>query len=107
MSEVKEEEIKELAVELQGLLENHLLEDPASAHPYIVRALEIKKIITQYGYLVTWQASLNPETFELDVTVNVYKPKADMSAENQALYDKWFLEANRPKCEYSPDHLSE
>lgn len=97
MPESIDEKLTELTQKLQGLLQDHLLEDSDRAHPYIVQAADIRKFITQCGYLVKYRADLNPGTLALDVIVTVYKPKADMTAEEQALYDKWFFEANGVK----------
>ena len=94
MLEKVEDEIRALAVQLQEILEKNLLKDPKIAHDKMIEARNIRSKITQYGYLVDWKANLNSETFELEVTVDIFKPKENMAPEEQEIYDRWFLSVN-------------
>lgn len=91
----KEDKIKALATRMGMLLQKHLLEEAPSAEIYMTEVQEIRKAILQYGYHVQWNSEWNPTTHGLQVEVRVLKPKEIMNAEEAALYDKWFLEANR------------
>lgn len=95
MTEDIEDEIRTLANRLQKLLQNYLLEDPECAEPFMLQAKKIRQSINRYGYLVEWRAALNPETFEMKVAVDVYRPKDNMTAEEAKIYDEWFMRVNK------------
>lgn len=99
MAEDIEGEIITLANRLQQLLEEHLLEDPEIAEPFIIEAKNIIRNINRYGYLVEWRASLNPETLALEVIVDVKRPKDNMTPEDAKIYDEWFMEVNKIESE--------
>src|SRR3989344_2303362 len=90
-NELSYEQVAKMSEELKELLENHMLENPETAGPFIKRAQQIKQCIESMGLLVEWKANLNPETFQLLIEVNILKPKDNMSLEEQKIYDEWLF----------------
>ena len=68
-----------------------MLEDSKIAEPFIAEAKNIKRTINRYGYLVKWRTSLNRKTLALEVIVNAYPPKENMTPEEEKIYDEWFM----------------
>jgi len=97
MQDDKEGEIMTLAKRIQWLLEKYLLETPAIANVYMEEVAKIRTTITGYGYLVQWSAALDTQLGRVKVEVQLFKPKPNMTPEEQQLYDTWFLEANKMK----------
>ena len=85
------EQIAEMAQEMKILLENHLLEDPEIAAPFIEHAQSISKEIEKMGLLVQRKASFDTQTLQISVQVEVLKPKENMTMGEQNLYDEWLL----------------
>lgn len=85
------EQIIEMARELKELLENHLLENPEKAAPFIDRARQIRQDIESWGLMIGWKTFLNPETLELSIEIDILEPKDNMTPDEQKLYDEWFL----------------
>ena len=90
-SEISYEQVAEMTQELKELLENHLLENPEIAAPFVDRALQIRQELESMGLLVRWKASMDPQTLKLCVEIDILKPRDNMTAEQQKLYDEWLL----------------
>lgn len=79
-----------LAHELKDILEQNLPRDPATTDAAMACARAIRDEIKSYGYLVTWQVALDPNNLrEIKVEVMLWKPKPDLSPEDQKIYDAW------------------
>ena len=85
------ERIRELALEMRDNLETNMLRDHRETDEAAERFLEIKREIESYGFFVTWSVSLAQDLESVSAVVNVYKPKENLSPEDQAIYDNWLL----------------
>lgn len=95
-----EENVIKLAKELKQLLQENLLKNPDVAGPAIIRARELRSTIQSFGFLVTTEYILNPSNLEtLEINVTLWKPKENMSLEEQKIYDEWFAKVNGLKVD--------
>lgn len=94
------ERIKQQALQLQKLLQENILKDPELAKSGLEEAAKIRDEIQSMGFLVTWESGLqfddsgNPKC---EVVVKVWKPKENLSPEDQKIYDEWFAKINKIK----------
>jgi hypothetical protein len=82
-----------LAKEMKKLIAENFLNAPVDAvHE---RLDEIRIEIYRHGWNVTWNMSIDPaHPDRLDVQVDLWKPKPDMTPEEREIYDEWFRDVN-------------
>ena len=88
-----EARITELAEEAKKLISENFAKPPNEAVQKRFR--EIKEEIHRYGFALTWDAKLNSNNpTALDAEVQLWKPKKNLTPEEQTLYDNWFKSVN-------------
>jgi hypothetical protein len=88
-----EEHVTGLADELQELLTDNLVRDPAEAHLRMRKAAFVRAEIEACGFYVTWSAQLDPTTFAIDVEVTLLKPKDILADADRQIYEAWHAAA--------------
>jgi isochorismate hydrolase len=84
-----------LADEMRKLIAENFAKPPnEKVHK---RLREIREEIHRHGWAVIWSAGINPETLALTAEVQLWKPKKDLSPEDQKIYDEWFSRMNNIK----------
>ncbi|OGY62323.1 MAG: hypothetical protein A2745_03330 [Candidatus Harrisonbacteria bacterium RIFCSPHIGHO2_01_FULL_44_13] len=86
-----------LAEELQKILRENLIRDPSQTDAAMARARAIREEIESYGWTISWDVKIdlqNPE--DIKVRIVLWKPKPNLSPEDQKLYDDWFTGRNNP-----------
>src|SRR3989338_414667 len=86
-----------LAEELRKILRENLIRDPSQTDAAMARARAIREKIESYGWAICWGGRIglrNPK--DIKVRVVLWEPKADLSPEDQKLYDDWFTGTNNP-----------
>lgn len=88
--------LADLSGELQKLLDENIAKNPEDVDPKIMGRMQaIRKEIESYGILVSIEyviKVIDSQTI-LKSDVTLYKPKLNMTPEEQESYDKWFMEA--------------
>ena len=87
------EHVTGLAEELRDLLQKYFPEDHMIAAPHMERAKLIRAEIESLGFMVTWRADLDPQTFDLSVVVDLHRPKSWLATDDQKMYDEWLTNA--------------
>ncbi len=89
-----EARIIELAYEIEKLISENFAKERNETVQRRVK--EIKEEIRSYGFEITWEATLNSKDLsKLDVNVQIWKPKKNLSPEDQKIYDDWFKNVNK------------
>ncbi|OGY67725.1 MAG: hypothetical protein A3B16_01925 [Candidatus Zambryskibacteria bacterium RIFCSPLOWO2_01_FULL_45_43] len=89
-----ENRASELAVELRRILDENLFKDPKTTDKEMERVREIREEIEALGFFVQWGASFSSsDPNSLEVEVNLYKPKENLSPELQKMYNDWLIQA--------------
>ena len=86
-----------LAEELQKILRENLIRDPSQTDAAMARPRAIREEIESYGWTISWDVKIdlqNPE--DIKVRIVLWKPKPNLSPEDQKLYDDWFTGRNNP-----------
>lgn len=85
-----------LVNEMQRLLEQNLTRDPSpETSAAMARVREIRTELLRMGFLVTWTCNCDIRYFQTpSVEVTLWKPKPDLSPEDQKIYDEWFARMN-------------
>lgn len=90
-----DERLRQLALEAKKLMEENFTKDPSETDGVIARLLEIRQEIRSYGFEMDWQVSFsasNPD--KLEAVITILRPKANMTPEEQKIYDEWFRRVN-------------
>ncbi len=85
-----------LADEMQKLIAEHFAKPPnEEVHK---RLREIEDEIHRHGWDVKWTAGINLQNPDvLDAKVELFRPRKNLSPEDQKLYDEWFRRVNKIK----------
>lgn len=83
-----------LANEIQMILEENLPKDHQHTDETAACVRYLAKQIQKEGCMARWDATLDPETLEIKVNVEIFQPRDDMSEEHQKLYDDWYEKVN-------------
>lgn len=99
-SQSPEETAGKLAKELKKLLQENLLKNPVVTGPAMKQARKLRSTIQSFGFLVTTEYILDPDDLTtLEVNITLWKPKENMSPEEQKTYDVWFAKMNGLKID--------
>lgn len=86
--------IKILAQGIKQMLEENLVKDPKLVEKEMERARSFRKLIESYGFPVIITSIVDPkDPTKVKVSVEVFEPKANMTPEEQKIYDNWFTQA--------------
>lgn len=81
--------------ELEALLTANLPLPRDVAAPGIAKAKAIIQEIQAHGIMVKWRVEIPASSpAKISVVVSLLAPKADLSPEDQKIYDKWFAKVN-------------
>ncbi len=87
--------VTEKIKELETLLTANLLLPPEIAAPGIAQAKEIARELQGHGLMICWKATLDSsDPDNCSVRIEVFQPKANLSPEDQRIYDEWFCRVN-------------
>lgn len=88
---INNDEIFSKAEKIRDLLEKALPQSQEIAAPKIDEARRIRDELESMGFVVSWKATLNPQTLVCEVEVKLTRPKENMSPEEAKLYDAWLM----------------
>lgn len=89
MDQEVDEHVIGLANQLQELIQEGILKDPDENAELTARVQELRRQIETLGVFISLSFTFDTSNLGVKASVTIFKPKIDLSPENQKIYDEW------------------
>ena len=94
MDETMRQKTMILALEFKEILEKGFVKKQKATDSDLARLKAIRDEIQSMGLVITWVYRFDYETLNVEVEVQCWEPKINLSPEDQKKYDEWFAQVN-------------